>query len=90
MGMVKKISVNPLTVPSSNITSRRIPTDNFPLFTKGDSPDGIAAYVVKMTKVGYDMSNFRYDELAHPLVPIDLSRGKRENSSEAFEHASSF
>ncbi|XP_058747082.1 uncharacterized protein LOC131620078 [Vicia villosa] len=49
MDLVKKISVNPSTIPSSNITSKRIYANNFPLFTKGDSPEGITTYVVMTT-----------------------------------------
>ena len=71
MGLIKKVNINPLKVPSASIIDRRLPMDNFPLFTKGDSPDVIVVYVLMMAEEGRDMSSFRYDDLARPLVLID-------------------
>lgn len=51
--------------------------DKFPLFTRRDSLDGIAGYVVMMMEVGVDVSNYSLEDVhpAQALVEPSEARG---------------
>lgn len=72
-------------IPFATITDRRVPIVNFPLFTKGDSPYGIASYVVMMAKAQFDVSSFTYDDVDSAPALVIQFRRKRKHISKGSE-----
>ena len=82
MKIIPKLKKKHLGEPTEVTKNRRIPIDNFPLFSKTGNLTDVAAYVVRMARVGYDMSNFDLNK--HSIEEVDCSKDERKEISDVF------
>lgn len=79
MSLISEVIYPSEVLDMDEISSRRIPIDDYPIFTKVDPLEIMQAYIVDCLASGYKLVDLSYDEL--PNAPNELSLRKKRKAS---------